>query len=556
MGDVMKESAQISPVAFGSFCESGVYLTDNTCVTEGRSSSSRSMHWPRMLAPPKWIARMPTEVPARPSPGWSNRAHLPRMRTLLLIIPLATSVSHAQYVNTLTGRQFNNINAANADLLMSRIINDRLFQRRMTSMAQAQPDAAHQNAPAQPKYQFALSATDFRPEGKRDAPEQLAANAATPGERVQLTEMYRQIQQAIEASPDVRKNNLATAITILLGSSIQVVAQKKIGDAEAVDLLRMINDIIASTPGFNKMTNPQRTAAYDAFLINGGLIAGIDANARETNDPALAALARDLALSSLAQFGFGAPTSGPSPQPALVSNPVTVSVHAATPPATQKSNPKGMLDGIYGGLSTALHFELGGALTSYVSKNYVTFYPDGKVYRRVPEGGLEGWNRAAAEADSPRLWGAYRQLDPGRWEIRWNQSERIDIVVREGKGLRYENDMVFPVASCEGLVLDGRFLLPGDVESDDPYSIRFDRSGRFVDDRVIGVVAYLDYANPHSSRTIAPGEGKYHIGRNTLYLEYDDGRRVPVEMHVHAEDLKANPIPGIYINGRPLVRVD
>ena len=93
-------------------------------------------------------------------------------------------------------------------------------------------------------------------------------------------------------------------VTILLGSSIQAVAQKEIGDAESEDLLRLVNDIIASTPDFKKMTNQQRTAAYDAFLITGGLIAGLDANAKETNDPAAAALARDLAVSSLAQFGF------------------------------------------------------------------------------------------------------------------------------------------------------------------------------------------------------------------------------------------------------------
>ena len=341
----MKRSARIGSANFGFLLENGDHPANSTGDTEDRCSGSRAIPGPRMPAAPKWIARM---------------------GSLLLIIPLVASVAHAQYVNVPTGRQFNNIHAANAEFVISQIVNDRLLQTRMAALAQAQPDAATKNVPppAQAKYRFALSATDFKSEGKRDAPEQLAVNAGTPGQRVQLTQMYRQIQQAVEASPDVRKNNLATAVTILLGSSIQVVAQKAIGDAEAVDLLRLINDIIAGTPDFNKIPNQQRTAAYDAFLINGGLIAGIDANAKETNDHALAALARELALSSLAQFGFKAPIAEPSPQAALVSNPVSGSAPSATPPATKKSNSNGMLDGIYSGLSSALRFSAGGGLTA------------------------------------------------------------------------------------------------------------------------------------------------------------------------------------------------
>lgn len=230
------------------------------------------------------------------------------MRALLLVTLLAAPLARAQYVNTLTGRQFNNMYAANADFLMSQMINNSLFQMRMTSMAQVQRDAAKKAAPpAAPtpaKYQFPLSATDFKPAGKRTVPEQLAASAATPEEREQLVQLCRQLQQAIEAQPDVRKHNLATAVTVLLGASIQVVSQKEIDDAASDDLLRVINDIIAATPDFKKMTPAQRTAAYDAFLITGGLIAGLDANAKETNDPALAATAKELALAALAQFGF------------------------------------------------------------------------------------------------------------------------------------------------------------------------------------------------------------------------------------------------------------
>lgn len=228
--------------------------------------------------------------------GWSVRA----MRSLLLIISLAASLAHAQYVNTLTGRQFNNMYAANADFMMTQMINNSMFQTRMAAMAGAQQAAAKK--PPVEKFQFPLSATDFKPSGARNVPEQLATNAANPEERAQLVELCRQIQLAIEAQPDVRKNNLATAVTVLLGTSIQVVSGRELGDAESDGLLRLVNDLIV--PSFKKMSAQQRTAAYDAFLITGGLIAGLSENAKETNDPALAAQAKELAKNALAQFGF------------------------------------------------------------------------------------------------------------------------------------------------------------------------------------------------------------------------------------------------------------
>lgn len=229
------------------------------------------------------------------------------MRSLTLIITLAASLAHAQFVNTLTGRQFNNMYAANADFLMTQMINNSMFQQRMAvlSAAQAAPKKAALTtapAPAPEKFQFPLTATDFKPTGARTVPEQLAANAATPEERAQLIELCRQIQLAIEAQPDVRKNNLATALTILIGTSLQVVSGHEFSDAESDGLLRLINDIVA--PGFKKMSAQQRTAAYDAFLITGGLIAGLAENAKEANDPALGAQAKDLAKTTLAQFGF------------------------------------------------------------------------------------------------------------------------------------------------------------------------------------------------------------------------------------------------------------
>jgi len=221
-----------------------------------------------------------------------------------------------------------------------------------------------------------------------------------------------------------------------------------------------------------------------------------------------------------------------------------------------------MLDGIYTGLARGLVLRPGstsfmnslGDVDIGVSKVAVTFYPDGKVYRRVPEGGLEGWDRTAAEADVPDLWGTYIAVGPGRWEIHWNNSTRVSAVVREANGLRYEDAPVFPVATCEGLLLDGTYLHPGALDSSyRPNTITFSAAGEFIDNSLIGDVAYENFSMPNR-RTIGPGQGKYHSGRNTLYLENEDGRRVPVEIHAHVDDLKAGPVPRIFINGWVLVR--
>lgn len=216
---------------------------------------------------------------------------------------------------------------------------------------------------------------------------------------------------------------------------------------------------------------------------------------------------------------------------------------------------EGMLDGIYAGLAIQLRLSAMGSVDRDVSTVYVTFYPDGRVYRRVPEGGLEGWDRAAAEADTPALWGTYQALETGRWEIRWNESSRVSIVERTNDGLLYEGATVSAVATCEGLLLDGTYAQPGALDFWPVSVIRFEKTGRFVDGGLIGELAYQNIAMP-DPRTIYPGTGGYRIGRNTLYLEYDDGRRVPVELHADKEAVEIEPVPMIHINGWALVRLD
>jgi hypothetical protein len=228
--------------------------------------------------------------------------------------------------------------------------------------------------------------------------------------------------------------------------------------------------------------------------------------------------------------------------------------------AANEEDPKGtteesMLDGIYAGLATQLRLSATGNVDRDASRVYVTFYPDGRVYRRVPEGGLEGWDGAAAEADVPALWGTYRAIGTGRWAVRWNESSRVSIIERTNDGLLYDGVSVSAVATCEGLLLEGTYVQPGALDFWPASAITFEKTGRFVDSGLIGELAYQNIAMP-DPRTIYPGTGRYRIGRNTLYLEYDDGRRVPVELHADREAVAIEPVPMIHINGWALVRLD
>ncbi len=100
-----------------------------------------------------------------------------------------------------------------------------------------------------------------------------------------------------------RKNNLAAAMTVLLGVSLQVVKQIEIPDAESQEFMRGLNDQLAALSAFSSMSPEKRTQVYDTMVIVGGLIAGIAQNAAETRNREMAALALQMAKDSLAQFG-------------------------------------------------------------------------------------------------------------------------------------------------------------------------------------------------------------------------------------------------------------
>ena len=225
-----------------------------------------------------------------------------RMRALLLVVSVVSSAAWAQYTpytNTLNGRQFTTMQGAYANFITTQLAQRDSIRASMRASMAKTPPAAPPKAPA---YKFELSASDFKPAGPRNYPEQLAAAAKTPEDRAQVVEMAKAILPAIEAQPGVRKNNLSTALTLLFASAIQILAEREFSDAEAEGLQRLMNEALAETPAFKSMNVQKRTAVYDACMITGGLMAGIASNAKESGDAAQLALAKDMAKQTLALF--------------------------------------------------------------------------------------------------------------------------------------------------------------------------------------------------------------------------------------------------------------
>ena len=239
-------------------------------------------------------------------------------RTLIALAALAASLcAHAQtgYINTLNGRQFNNMYAANADFLMSQMVQqagwnvmrlsmEQQIKRKQAEQAGQRAAPAPAKAPAKAAYKHPLSATDFKPAGARKVPEQLAQAVGDAKERQQMVETGRGILAEIEKTPGFRRNNVAAAMTVLLGVSLQVVKGVELTDAETDELMRGVNDVLAGLPTFTSMAADKRTQVYDTMVIVGGLIAGIAQNAAESKDREMQALAQQMARDALAQFGW------------------------------------------------------------------------------------------------------------------------------------------------------------------------------------------------------------------------------------------------------------
>src|SRR5215475_12152392 len=126
---------------------------------------------------------------------------------------------------------------------------------------------------AAPFRQYPITATDFRPVFPRMAPD-LVANAK-PG-------LTREQKEAVKAlgnqyltmfESQARKNNVANAMTFLVGVSLLVNTGKELSERESDQMILAFNNALAATPAFLTMPLRDKQILYEEAVVIGGLIA-------------------------------------------------------------------------------------------------------------------------------------------------------------------------------------------------------------------------------------------------------------------------------------------
>lgn len=222
--------------------------------------------------------------------------------------------AQAQYMNHLRpGVNFTNAYAANADIILSSMqkrsqmiayVNSIRASQAATAGRPAAPAPAPAAKASPPAPRQPITATDFKPAGKRDTAEQMAAAVADPAGRAQMVQAFREIQPMIEGMPGFRRNNIASALTILVVGGLQVLTGQELTEQQAQGLMLLINDEVVATGGLDRLSAEKRTRFYDALVLTSGLMLGIASNAAESGDREQAEIARKMARDGLASVGI------------------------------------------------------------------------------------------------------------------------------------------------------------------------------------------------------------------------------------------------------------
>ncbi len=168
------------------------------------------------------------------------------------------------------------------------------------------PDARAAMAPAAkagPRHEVAR--TDFRPTGQRDTFRRLAESTTlADASKTEVTVFLRQIVGAVEGQPGFRRHNLANALAASIGFSLQVLGGRDLPESAIDNMIRVLNDELVDSGTFARMSDADRTRAYDTFLVVGALVGALAEKAKQTGDAELAAQARTMATETLRSLGF------------------------------------------------------------------------------------------------------------------------------------------------------------------------------------------------------------------------------------------------------------
>ena len=184
----------------------------------------------------------------------------------------------------------------------------------------------------------------------------------------------------------------------------------------------------------------------------------------------------------------------------------------------------------------------GGSFNPHIEKAYLVFYPSGWVSKEFPGDGLEGFDFPAymRNPSNRNFVGKYR-INGNTAEIVWldtNQSHTTVQFDDAASNPHFMGGPYIPLCQCNGVRFSGIY----DTGHRD--RIQFSPDGTFVDAGAINSVVGVDLSNPWRG-----GPGTYAVQNYTLFLSYQDGRRVKKSFTAPAAQEKEQVFDWLAIGG-------
>ena len=134
----------------------------------------------------------------------------------------------------------------------------------------------------------AISATDFRRDVKRkDVVAQLVNSGnLSQADATTLTTTLRSTMAQLGAAG--RKDNVATAMAIVIALSFVVLEKPDFDATKADDLIPVANDALAASPQFKKLSAADKQLMYDTLLLSAAVIAIIHQSGDKETSQAIA----------------------------------------------------------------------------------------------------------------------------------------------------------------------------------------------------------------------------------------------------------------------------
>jgi hypothetical protein len=199
--------------------------------------------------------------------------------------------------------------------------------------------------------------------------------------------------------------------------------------------------------------------------------------------------------------------------------------------------------------SYVLYMSVKGDLLSNAEISVLYFLPDGTVYADIPEKGFEGFNAMEQKAKTPEVFGNFTSSG-NNIIIRMNgEANGSSYTMRPDGSLQSAVNPALVFSKMESLDqyrIDGSYI---QKDGSREMSLTFTKDNLFTDNGLIKSI------RPNSDLP-ASGNGKYRIIKNSLILQYTDGRLEQLNIYLMPADYNQGDKPfKILVNNYVLTRM-